>query len=166
MDGALIGCGFFAQNHLHAWQDLAPRARLVAVCDTDPEKAQRAAAAFSIQRWYTDATKMFETERLDLYGNCLAVMFVPIDEDLGYVTLEAMLCAKAVLTASDSGGPLDFVEDGQTGCVRHPDIVQMAEAMDQLWSDRARTRAMGRAGHARYADMRLGWSRVLECLLD
>lgn len=65
MDGALIGCGFFAQNHLHAWQDLAPRARLVAVCDTDPAKAKRAAAAFSIQHWYTDAKKMFETERLD-----------------------------------------------------------------------------------------------------
>ncbi len=65
LNGALIGCGFFAQNHLHAWQDLAPRAGLVAVCDTDPEKARRAAAAFSIPRWYDDAARMFETERLD-----------------------------------------------------------------------------------------------------
>ena len=29
----LIGCGFFAQNHLNAWKDLAPEGvDLVAVC--------------------------------------------------------------------------------------------------------------------------------------
>ena len=40
----LIGCGFFAQNHLHAWKDLAPEgADLVAVCDLDPAKANAAA---------------------------------------------------------------------------------------------------------------------------
>ena len=65
LDGALIGCGFFAQNHLHAWRDLSSRARLVAVCDTNPAKAQAAAAAFAIPRWYDDAAKMFAAERLD-----------------------------------------------------------------------------------------------------
>ena len=64
LDGALIGCGFFAQNHLHAWRDLMPRARLVAVCDTDAAKAQAAAAAFGIARWYDDASAMFAAERL------------------------------------------------------------------------------------------------------
>jgi len=43
----VIGCGFFARNHLHAWQDLAPAgADLVAVCDIDPAKAKAAAEAF------------------------------------------------------------------------------------------------------------------------
>ena len=63
--GALIGCGFFAQNHLHAWRDLAPRARLVAVCDTDAGKAQAAARAFDIPRWYDDAAKLFAEEKPD-----------------------------------------------------------------------------------------------------
>lgn len=63
--GALIGCGFFAQNHLHAWQDLAAHARLTAVCDTDAGKAQAAARAFDIPRWYDDASRMFAAEQLD-----------------------------------------------------------------------------------------------------
>ena len=65
LEGALIGCGFFAQNHLHAWRDLAPRARLVAVCDTDAGKARAAANAFGVPCWYDDAATMLAAERLD-----------------------------------------------------------------------------------------------------
>jgi predicted dehydrogenase len=62
----LIGCGFFAQNHLHAWQDLAPEgADLVAVCDIDPAKAQAAGENFGA-RWYTDASDMLNREQLGL----------------------------------------------------------------------------------------------------
>ena len=35
--GALIGCGFFAVNQMHAWQDVAGAA-IVAICDRDPER--------------------------------------------------------------------------------------------------------------------------------
>lgn len=63
----LIGCGFFAQNHLHSWQDLKPEgADIVAVCDTDPARARAAAETFNVPRWYTDAREMFETEKLGL----------------------------------------------------------------------------------------------------
>jgi len=31
---ALIGCGFFAQNHLQAWRDIEG-VDVVALCDTD-----------------------------------------------------------------------------------------------------------------------------------
>jgi predicted dehydrogenase len=62
----LIGCGFFARNHLHSWKDLAPAgADLVAVCDTDPAKAKAAAEAFEVA-WYTDAEAMFRAENLGL----------------------------------------------------------------------------------------------------
>jgi predicted dehydrogenase len=62
----LIGCGFFAQNHLHAWTDLRHEgADLVAVCDIDPVKARAAGEKFEA-RWYTDAETMFATERLGL----------------------------------------------------------------------------------------------------
>ena len=40
----LVGCGFFARNHLNAWRDLrANGVEIVAVCDADPEKAEKAA---------------------------------------------------------------------------------------------------------------------------
>jgi len=60
---ALIGCGFFAQNHLHAWSEI-PEVELVAVCDIDPERASAAASAFG-GRAYTDAAELFRNEELD-----------------------------------------------------------------------------------------------------
>jgi D-apiose dehydrogenase len=62
----VIGCGFFAQNHLHAWTDLsAEGADLVAVCDIDPAKAKAAGGKFGA-RWYTDAVEMLDKEQLGL----------------------------------------------------------------------------------------------------
>lgn len=63
----LIGCGFFARNHLNAWRDLArDGAVLTAVCDIDPARAKAAAAEFGAARWYSDATEMFAREALGL----------------------------------------------------------------------------------------------------
>lgn len=62
--GALIGCGFFAQNHLHAWREL-PDAEIVAVCDTDLAKAEAAAALLGGARAYSDAAVMLRDEKLD-----------------------------------------------------------------------------------------------------
>jgi predicted dehydrogenase len=64
---AVIGCGFFAQNHLHAWQDLAAEGlvELVALCDLDAAKAAAAASTFGVRRHYTDAAAMLTAERPD-----------------------------------------------------------------------------------------------------
>ena len=60
---ALIGCGFFAQNHLNAWAEI-PEVELVAVCDIDPAKAAAAAAEFGGTA-YTDAAELLANEDLD-----------------------------------------------------------------------------------------------------
>jgi predicted dehydrogenase len=63
---AQIGCGFYGQNHLHAWRDLAAQgADLIAACDRDTAKARAAGEAFGI-RWYTDAATMLTEEAIDL----------------------------------------------------------------------------------------------------
>jgi D-apiose dehydrogenase len=64
MKGALIGCGFFAQNQLHAWRDI-DGAEIVALCDCDPERLAATAETFGIARTYTDAAAMFAAEELD-----------------------------------------------------------------------------------------------------
>ena len=61
---ALIGCGFFAQNHLHAWS-MIPEVEIVAVCDRDADKAEAAKLRFGAGHAYTDAAAMFAAERLD-----------------------------------------------------------------------------------------------------
>ena len=64
---ALIGCGFFSANHLHAWSDLArDGARLVAVCDIDAAKARAAAKQFSVPHWYRDAGEMLDRHNIHL----------------------------------------------------------------------------------------------------
>ena len=106
-----------------------------------------------------------EEQKRDLYANCLGVIFPPVDEDYGYVTLEAMLSSKPVITCSDSGGPLEFVVDRQTGLVADPTPESLAQAMDALWADRRDAVAMGEAGRARYEDLKISWKNVVEKLL-
>ncbi len=59
MKVALIGCGFFAQNQLHAWADIEG-VEVVAVCDKDPQRLSQTCAEFSINRRYDDAESMFK----------------------------------------------------------------------------------------------------------
>ena len=61
--GALIGCGFFATNHMRAWAEL-PGAEIVAVCDRDPDKAAAFARDFGA-RAFTDAAAMLAEVRPD-----------------------------------------------------------------------------------------------------
>jgi predicted dehydrogenase len=62
--GVLIGCGFFASNHMHAWAEL-PGAQIVAVCDRDEAKARAMAARFGVAEAYTDAAEMLRAEQPD-----------------------------------------------------------------------------------------------------
>lgn len=67
LNGALIGCGFFAMNQLYAWRDIAAdgAARIVALCDRDPARLSLASGTFGIDRTYADAAEMLEQEKLD-----------------------------------------------------------------------------------------------------
>ena len=103
--------------------------------------------------------------KIKLMAEALGVLVPPLDEDYGYVTLEAMLASRPVITCTDSGGPREFVEHGQTGLVCDPTPEALAAAMDQLWIARAQARSMGRAGRARYIALGLSWEHAVECLL-
>ena len=103
-------------------------------------------------------------ERLmELYAGALAVLYAPFDEDYGYVTLEAFLARKPVVTAADSGGTLEFVEDGVNGFVCDPDPVAVAAAFSRLHADRARARSLGDAGFDRAR--LVTWDGVIERLV-
>lgn len=106
-----------------------------------------------------------EEEKREAYARALAVIFPPVDEDYGYITLEAMLSSKAVITCDDSGGPLEFVSHLKTGLVAKPTAATLAEALDQLWQERDLAAKYGRAGRERYEQMGLSWSEVVRQLL-
>ncbi len=56
--GAVIGCGFFAVNHMHGWNDV-DGASIVAICDRDPIRLNLVGEQFGITRRYADAAHMF-----------------------------------------------------------------------------------------------------------
>lgn len=64
LKGAVIGCGFFAQNHLHAWRDLNG-VEIVALCDANAERLHASGSLFGISKLYSDAATMLAHEQLD-----------------------------------------------------------------------------------------------------
>lgn len=107
-----------------------------------------------------------EADKIALYAECLAVLYPPVDEDYGYVTLEAMLARKPVITTADAGGPLEFITSGETGLVVDSDPGALAGAMDMLWMDRTRARNMGAAGFESYQSKRISWDNVIDVLMS
>jgi glycosyltransferase involved in cell wall biosynthesis len=101
-----------------------------------------------------------EEEKRKQYAHARAVVFPPRDEDYGYITLEAMLSSKPVITCRDSGGPLEFVAHEQTGLVVDPTPDALAEALDVTWRERDRMREYGAAARARYLSLDISWSNV------
>jgi glycosyltransferase involved in cell wall biosynthesis len=107
-----------------------------------------------------------EEKKRALYAHALGVIFPPLDEDYGYVTLEAMLAAKPVITCTDSGGPLEFVRSGETGLVTEPTPAALAGAMDDLWGDRHWAKRQGEAGCTYYHNIGISWPDVVRRLLS
>jgi glycosyltransferase involved in cell wall biosynthesis len=102
---------------------------------------------------------------VDLYAGCRAAYYGPLNEDYGYVTVEAFLSKKPVLTTTDAGGPLEFVTDGENGMVAPPEPEAIAAAIDRLWEmPPARLAEMGEAGWRRVAD--ISWDHVIDRLTE
>ncbi|MGE5645388.1 MAG: glycosyltransferase family 4 protein [Acidobacteriota bacterium] len=113
-----------------------------------------------LDRW------LAEERKIELIAGSLGGIYCPFDEDsYGYATLEMQHAAKAVVVTSDSGGPLELIEDGVNGLVVEPEPEALAAAMDRLYEDRAEARRMGEAAPARIAALGISWERVLARLL-
>ena len=86
-----------------------------------------------------------DDEMLDHYARCRAVVFPPVQEDYGFVTVEAFASRKAVVTCRDSGGPAELVRDGITGYVCDPTPSALALALRTLTDDAALAERLGSA---------------------
>jgi glycosyltransferase involved in cell wall biosynthesis len=104
-----------------------------------------------------------DRELVGLYANALAVVFPPLDEDYGYVTLEAFLARKPIVTTTDAGGPLEFVVDGVNGLIAEPEAEALAASMGRLAGDRPLARRLGEAGFERAS--LISWDGVVEKLV-
>jgi glycosyltransferase involved in cell wall biosynthesis len=83
---------------------------------------------------------------LSHYASCLAVPFVPIREDYGYITLEAFASGKPVVTCRDSGEPCFFVKHKENGLLCDPTVASVREALEWLWKNQEAAVKMGSNG--------------------
>ena len=109
-----------------------------------PEHArlQRLAGELGLGTRVTFTGFLPDAEIAALYARCRAVYYAPVDEDYGFSTIEAFGAGKPVLTTSDAGGVLEFVQDGVSGMVAEPTPEAIAARLDVL-ADEPEARRLG-----------------------
>ena len=107
-----------------------------------------------------------EEEKLDLYANCLAVYNGVYDEDYGYLTLEAFYAGKPVITHSDSGGPLEFVRQGENGYIVQPDAEDLVKCLHEIAGNVDKVRDKGKMARRFIEQQDITWDHVVERLLS
>jgi len=108
--------------------------------------------------------RISDEEIIQEYSKCLAVPFVPVNEDYGYVTLEAFKSKKPVITCIDSGEPKNFVLDNINGFVCKPNAKDLAKKIDFLSENREQAKKMGERGFDSVKD--ITWKNVVEKLIE
>ena len=101
-----------------------------------------------------------------LYEEALAVYYGPFDEDYGYVTLEGFAADRPVVTLADSGGPLEFVADGETGWWRRRSRGRSRTRSTGCSSIAILAATLGAAGNALVRTEVPRWPDVVARLLD
>lgn len=85
-----------------------------------------------------------DKELINLYSNCLAVIYVPINEDLGYAPIEAGASAKLTIGVNE-GGLKDTIVDNKTGfLIENVNPEKIAEKIDYVSNNKNIAKKMGK----------------------
>ena len=105
-----------------------------------------------------------DEELLTLLATARAAVYTPVNEDYGYVTLEAFLSGKILITTDDTGGVLEFAT-GESGFIAAPDAKALGAAMTQAWhTPTSRLREMAEVGRRKVAPIQ--WDAVIDALTE
>ena len=121
------------------------------------------ARALGIDSRVTFAGRVDDARLVEQLARCRAVVFPPIQEDYGFVTVEAFASRKAVITCRDSGGPAELVQEGANGFVTDATPESLAAAMRTIARDEALARRMGEAAYQ--SGSRLSWAETVRQLV-
>ena len=144
---------------------LPPHLKLVVVGDGSHRALiERLAEDLDVRDRITFAGAVADDDLVGLYRDALCLVYVPYDEDYGLATLEGFLAQKPVVTATDSGGTLEFVHDGDNGFVVDPDPEAIAAAIARIDGNRVLAASLGAAG--REVASAISWDGVISRLLN
>ncbi|MCL5959096.1 MAG: glycosyltransferase, partial [Chloroflexi bacterium] len=135
---------------VRAMKHVRTRVRCVIAGDgPERESLARLVSDLGLQDRVKMLGKVDDERLIELYARTLGVFYAPVDEDFGYITIEAFKSKRPVVTAPDSGGVLEFVENEQSGLIVETDERSIAAALDRLFSDRALCARLGEEGFRR-----------------
>jgi len=104
-------------------------------------------------------TNVPDSELLGLYARCFAIIYTPLNEDLGLAPLEGFASSKACI-AINEGGPRETVLDGIDGFLVSG-AEEMAEKMCMLVARPELAEEMGRKGREK-VETQFTWKRFLK----
>ena len=105
-----------------------------------------------------------DAELIALYAGARAVYYAPYDEDYGFTTVQAMAAARPVVTATDAGAVLEFVQHERNGLIAPAEAHALAAQLDRLAEDAALAARLGAAGPTAVAH--ITWERVCAALVQ
>jgi glycosyltransferase involved in cell wall biosynthesis len=105
-----------------------------------------------------------DEDLLTLLATARAALYAPVNEDYGYVTLEAFLSGKTLVTTNDTGGVLEFATP-ESGFIGEPTPRGLGEAMTQAWNTKvSRLAEMAEVGRLKVAPIQ--WDSVIDALTE
>ncbi len=108
--------------------------------------------------------KISNEKLVEMYSKSIVVPFVPVEEDYGYITVEAFKSKKPVITCHDSGEPSIIVEDGISGFVVDPDPKKIADKLNYFIENPTEAERMGENGYRSVEG--ITWDNVVGEILD
>jgi len=111
-----------------------------------------------------NAVFVSEEDKIERYANCLAGLYLPIDEDSpGFITFEAFYSHKTIITVSDSGGVADFT--GDNALIADPSPQAIAEKIDFLYNNKDTAEKMGQRAYNFISQLNVNWDETIKRLL-
>jgi len=122
---------------VEAFKLMPDKKLLVIYWENDPQKSK----IFSLAKWSSNIefkTLPWNVGFTDYVGNCIATIYIPIDEDFGMSPVESMAAWKPVLWVND-WWLKETIIDSKTGYLINPDlkIEDIIEAVNKLTPEKS-----------------------------
>ncbi|MEM5808888.1 MAG: glycosyltransferase, partial [Candidatus Aenigmatarchaeota archaeon] len=106
------------------------------ICGEGPEKEKLMLQAKDCKNIKFVNYNISKKELLDLYSRCLATIYIPKDEDFGFIPVESMASGKPCIGANE-GGLKETIIHGKTGFLINPTVNNLIKTIKHLTPEKA-----------------------------
>lgn len=165
----------FLPGRLHRWKRIdlvikamkyiqSPTKLLIAGVGEDFDRLKTLTHNLGLEDKIEFLGKVSDSDLLDLYSRSIVIPFCPINEDFGYISIEAFKTKKPVITCSDSGEPVKIIKDGVTGFIVDADPEKIAAKINYCIDHPLEAAMLGENGFQSVQN--ISWDNVVTRLLQ